>query len=194
MGSLPKSSLSVTPIRTVARSRSRRAGSSTLLRLAISRARRLAAIRSLLKSWLALMPNQAASAMITTSAAVRIGPPSAPAIDPRTRDAIDERHRGVHQQHREREAVGIAAPRADGVREEADACAVEETAPVRGRRRHGIGRDEERAEHARAAEEMELRRRVVMRIDPVERRRRRQEADEQRERDLPADRAREEQI
>src|SRR6476646_335597 len=142
-------------MRTVARSRSRRAGSSTLLRLAISRARRLAALRSLLKSWLALMPNQADSAMIATSAAVRIGPPSAPAIDPRPRYSIDERHRGGHQQHREREAVGIAAPRAERLRDEADAGAVDEPAPVRGRRRHGIGRDEERAEQARAAEEME---------------------------------------
>src|SRR4029078_12846997 len=107
MGSLPKRSLSVTPIRSVARSRSRSAGSSTLLRLAISRARRLAAIRSLLKSWLSLMPEQAGKAEIDTSAAVRTAPPSAPAIDPRTRYSIDERHRGVHQQHREREAVGI---------------------------------------------------------------------------------------
>src|SRR5215468_2065041 len=113
-------------MRTVARSRSRRAGSSTLFKLAIRRARRFAAMRSLLKSWLALIANAAAAATMAASSTVRIGPPSAAAIDPRLRVTVDDRHGRVHQQHREREAVGVAAPGADRVREKADARAVDE--------------------------------------------------------------------
>jgi hypothetical protein len=111
-------------------------------------------------------------------------------IDARPRVAVDERHGRIHEQHGEGDAVGVAAPAADCEGDEADAGAEDEPAARRARGGHGIRRDEESAEQCGTAQEVERGRRVARRIDEVKDRRGNEQAREQRDRDMPADRAR----
>ncbi len=77
------------------------------------------------------------------------------AVGARPGVVVDGRRRQVHQQHGERHAIGIAAPGADDVGEDADAEAEDQPPAIAGGAGHRVGDDEEGAEHGRPAEQME---------------------------------------
>src|SRR4030095_10921025 len=114
----------VTAIESVSRSLSCIAGGTSASRRCLIHACSLLTMRSRVK--LATNASSAVStaAMIAKVSAGLTGMP----IDAWNRVAVDERHGQIHDQHREGDAVGIAAPGADDVSEHADARTVDEFA------------------------------------------------------------------
>src|SRR4029079_7049287 len=142
----PSRSGAVTAIESVSKSLSCVAGGTSASRPCLIHACSLLAMRSRVKLATSASIAVSTAAMIARVSAGLTGMP----IDARNRVAIDERHGQIHDQHCERDAVGIAAPGADDVCQHTDAGAVDELAAIARCCRDRIGRDEERSEHARA--------------------------------------------
>ena len=90
--------------------------------------------------------------------------------DVRAGHVVDGGYCHIHDQHGERDAVGVAAPGADAVDQETDAEPEDQPSPGAGCCGNGIGCDEERTQDRRAAEHVKAGARIRARLDADRRR------------------------
>src|SRR5690606_34304579 len=91
-----------------------------------------------------------------------------------------------HQQHGKGNSIGVGAPGADHVQQNADAGTVNQFAARGGGRRHRVGGNEKRAQHGGTAQQMQRQRGVHVFV-PAEQQRTQAQRQQHGDRNVPAD-------